>query len=159
MPKHFTTLHQRNSAARPRIRLPNGAGKIPKKIMSGEIDEDEVVVATVDAETGKMEGFDAELLLKYKQNKEKNLAERARIAAEREQAELHVRKKELIPADDVQRQLEIEHQRWLDLLEEWRQAISKKLGKLGIPVEMQEGINEMIMKETTILRQKRSVAE
>lgn len=103
--------------------------------------------------------FDNDSYLLNKQMKEKHLGDRARIAAERESLELAARQGELVTLESAQTQLEREHTIWLNMVEEWRQAINKKLSKLGIPVEMQESISDMIMKETTIMRQKRAAAE
>jgi hypothetical protein len=103
--------------------------------------------------------FNEDVFLSVKQEKEKQLAERARVAAEREGLELAIRKGEFVTLKAAQDMLEAEHLLWITALEEWRQTIIKKMSKLGIPVEMQEAIAEMILKQTTETRQKRAVAQ
>ena len=103
-------------------------------------------------------GFDEESYFLNKQNKEKFLAEKAKIDAEAKRTKHAENIGTLVRADVAQRMLEQEHQKWLSAIDDWRQEICKRMGKLGIPIETQEAIAEMILKQTTEMRQKRAVA-
>ncbi len=138
---------QRSKAIRPRLRIPGRV--VPHK-------RDRAQAPAAEQTSG---GYDEAALMSSKQKKEQYLAERAKIASEREAIELAARKGELVSLQDAQTQLEREHSIWISMIDDWRQAINKRLSKLGIPVEVQESISEMIVKETTIMRQKRAVAE
>jgi len=102
--------------------------------------------------------FDEGTFFYNKQQKEKYLAEKAKVDAETKRLEHAVLRGKLVKLDVAQAMLEKEHTRWLNAIEDWRQAIAKKIGRLGVPVETQEAINDMILKEVTSMRSKRAVA-
>ncbi len=91
-----------------------------------------------------------------KLKKEQALAEKSQHDAELRRLEIAKQHGDLLPVEDVRKQLELEHAQWLSAIDDWRQIIVKKVARLGIPVELQESITEMINKEITIMRQKRA---
>jgi hypothetical protein len=91
-----------------------------------------------------------------KLKKEEALADKAEHDAELRRVEIARQRGELVPVDKVRMQLEKEHQIWLNLLEEIRQTIAKRISRAGIPLEVQETINEMIANEITNTRAKRA---
>jgi hypothetical protein len=104
-------------------------------------------------------GDDISQWLVNKEKKELWLAEKAEIDTQTKRVEHAELIGRLVRSDVAQKMLEQEHLNWLTAIDEWRQIINKKIGKLGLPVEMQESINDMVGKEITIMRQKRAVME
>lgn len=154
-------LSQQVKAARkPRLRMPNAKDRrgAPPPGTTGKKRGRPPILPQPDASKAAT-AFDNDTYLLNKQNKEKYLTDRAKVSAELEELELAARRRELVTMDEAQKQLEREHGNWLNVVEELRQAIAKRIGKVGIPVEVQEVINEMILKEITRMRQIRAAME
>lgn len=150
-PFKFNSFAASRAGRRPRLKLP------PEMRKTVEKKRRENGNRSLAHKPSDDDGVDSFISAKLK--KEQGLADKAEQDAELRRMEIEKQRGELVPVDDVKKQLESEHTLWLTAIEEWRQSILKKIARLGIPVEMQESISEMIAKEITEMRQKRAVAE
>lgn len=160
----LTSKEARRYASKPRVRTtPRGFAK--SETVAASRGAKRMAAAAPPATTAAASpvkgntAFSEDLYLANKQAKEKHLADRARLAAEREAIDLAARRGELVTTEEAQRALEQEHQLWLTAMEDMRQAINKKVGKAGLPMETQEAISEIILKEITEARRRRAVAK